>query len=298
MIILLDGVDGLSTPSGGDANLLFSWLPAILPPRTKVFVSGDSDSSYHQVLSGICATGVKLDLWGGDDVGKFLGEGLDKRGRKITMEQMAYVRRSLGDFCSPLVAQLTLHEAASWPSYMEGLDKIPLMPNAAYLIDRMLDKLERKHGEVIIRAIFGYVQCAKEGGLSTNEILDVLSLDDQLLKMIETLLPDGYLSVNRRFPVVLLTRILQECVDILELRSTADGSQVWGFAHKMIEEAVRKRCEKMKPHLHRGLGEYFGGIWAEGKKVEGKGQPIQRYVMAPHTCMNKGAKEQRGLRFQ
>ena len=183
---------------GGDPSLLFSWLPTITPPLTKIIVSGDCDSEYHPVLCGICPFGVKLDMWDTDDVQDYLSKNLDMRGRRITIEQMQYIRKGVGGHCIPLVAQLILHEAASWPSYMENLTDIPIRSQPSFLVGRMLDKLERKHGEVIIRACFGYIASSTEGGLSTNELLDILSLDDQLLKMVENLLPPKYLLVRAR----------------------------------------------------------------------------------------------------
>jgi hypothetical protein len=131
-----------------------------------------------------------------------------------------------------------------------------------------------------VRACFGYIASSTEGGLSTNEILDAMSLDDQLLKMVENLLPSGYLKLQRRFPTVILTRILQDCDDILRQSSTADGTVVWAFAHRVISDNVRKRCEKMAPHLHRGLADYFSGKFAEGKQVDGKGAVVHRSVDA------------------
>lgn len=100
------------------------------------------------MLSGICGTGAKLDLWDHEDVRMYVGKSLDMRGRRITQEQMEYIGKSLGSHCTPLVAQLVLHEAASWPSYLDGLESIPIRSNADFLTDKMLEKLERKHGEV------------------------------------------------------------------------------------------------------------------------------------------------------
>jgi hypothetical protein len=290
VIIILDGLDDLVVTPGNDTTMTFSWLPTILPRRTKIIVSGDTEKeTTHNVLNGICPSGLKVDRWSAECVEKYILTKLESRGRVITKEQMGHVTKSLGEHSSPLVAQMVLHEVATWSSYMEKDHFTPIRPQAAWLVDRMLDKLERKHGEVIIRAVYGYIDCAVEGGLSTNEILDVCSLDDQLLKMMEVLLPDGYSRVSRRFPTVMLTRILQESVDILEQRVTADGSLVWAFAHKMISASVRRRCEKMSPHLHRGLAEYFSGMHADGKQFCGTGDVINRSV-DPQSLLGFGGK--------
>ena len=91
------------------------------------------------------------------------------------------------------------------------------------------------------------------------------------------------MQLQRRFPTVILTRILQECGGILERRTTADGTIVWGFAHRLVAENVIKRCMKMMPHLHRGLADYFSGKFAEGKALTiPKTKPIPRFVSPQH----------------
>ena len=156
------------------------------------------------------------------------------------------------------------------------------------LIDKMLDKLEGKHGAIIIRATFGYLFYSVEGGLSTNELLDVLSLDDKLLNMLEKVLPPDCLKLQRRFPSVVLRRILQDCVGILEDRSTADGTIVWGFSHNQIKAAVGRRTKTMEATLRSNLADYFSGRYSDGKPLAPNAEPIPRYVDTQKLINHQG----------
>ncbi|GMI14525.1 hypothetical protein TrLO_g4897 [Triparma laevis f. longispina] len=302
-ILLIDGLDCLGMADVSDTRLLFSWLPTILPKYVKIIFSGDSEAKSHDALSSLAGGNeAKIDKWGIADVNKFIQEKLGFRGRTITPEQTSYVDKSIGGFATPLTAQLIMHEAASWPSYLteKTLLKIPIRNSSAWLIDKMLDKCEKKFGEIVVRIIFGYLYCAMEGGLTTNELLDVLSLDDRLLNMLAKLLPPGCLKLQRRFPPVVWARICQDCVDILETRVTVDGTIVWAFAHSAINEAAGKRCQKIQKNLHANLANYFGGADSAGRYCDPQtlvdeidGKPNLRKIMEYPYHLVKGEEWER-----
>jgi hypothetical protein len=288
LVILIDGCDELQSTSS-DSSLLFSWIPSILPRGIKLILSSDSGCPLHKQLTSISnSQSIELHPWSEADASRFIKAKLKDRGRAINKAQSSYISECLSPFCTPLVAQLVMHEAGSWPSYMENLDSIPLRNKSDSLIDKMLDKLEAKHGAIVIRATFGYLFYSVEGGLSTNELLDVLSLDDKLLNMLEKVLPPDCLKLQRRFPSVMLTRILQDCVDILEDRSTADGTIVWGFSHNQIKAAVGRRTKNLEATLRTNLADYFSGRYSDGKPLTPHTDPILRYVDAQRLISHQG----------
>ncbi|GMH82373.1 hypothetical protein TrVE_jg6669 [Triparma verrucosa] len=288
-ILLIDGLDCLGMADVSDTRLLFSWLPTILPKCVKIIFSGDSEAKSHDALASLAGGNeVKVNKWEIADVNRFVEDKLALRGRTITPEQTKYVDKSIGDFATPLTAQLIMHEVASWPSYLGNAEllRIPLRNSSAWLIDKMLDKCEKKFGEIVVRIIFGYLYCAMEGGLTTNELLDVLSLDDRLLNMLARLLPPGCLKLQRRFPPVIWARIRQDCADILQTKSSADGTIVWAFSHSAIKEAAGKRCQKIQKNLHANLADYFGGSNREDRYCDPQnlvdeidGKPNLRKIM-------------------
>jgi len=286
LVILIDGCDELQTTSL-DSSLVFSWIPSILPRGVKLILSSDSACSLHKQLMSLSNSQVvELHPWSEVDATRFIKAKLKDRGRTINEAQSAYISECLSPFCTPLTAQLVMHEASSWPSYLENVESIPIRNQSDSLIDKMLDKLEKKHGPIVVRTTFGYLFYSVEGGLSTNELLDVLSIDDKLLNMLEKVLPPDIFKLQRRFPSVLLTRILQECVDILEKRSTADGTIVWSFSHKQIHAAVGRRTKNMESNFRNNLADYFSGRYSKGKPLTPSSKPIHRYL-DPQNLINK-----------
>ena len=288
LVVLIDGCDELQSTSS-DASLLFSWIPSILPRGIKLILSSDSACHLHkQLMSMSNSQAIELHMWSEADASRMIKSKLKDRGRLINESQSSYISECLSPFCTPLVTQLVMHECASWPSYLVDVESIPIRNQSESLIDKMLDKLERKHGAIVIRASFGYLYHSIEGGLSTNEMLDVLSLDDKLLTMLEKVLPPGSLKLQRRFHTVILTRILQDCVDILEYRSAADGTLVWSFSHNQIATAVGRRSKNMEILLRTNLADYFSGRYSSGKPLAPDTTPIARYIDPQHLINQQG----------
>ena len=128
---------------------------------------------------------VEIPSLGGEDVEAFLAEKLIGMGRKITVEQMDAV--STANFknskINPFCVNLLAHELKSWtheksPSANDNAFILSASVSPASLVERVLKKLEQKHGELIFRACLSYIALAKEG-LTSNELLDVLSLDNR-----------------------------------------------------------------------------------------------------------------------
>ena len=288
LVVLIDGVDELSCADPSKSSR-FSWIPISLPRGVKFIISCSSNGGAQECRPARVANTVTLEPWNSDDVKGFLKLTLAKRNRNVTKAQLSHTLKCLGKSCTPLVAQLVLHEIALWPSYLDNIGST-LKNEPTWLIDGILNNLEGKVGQVVVRHTFGYIFCAFEKGLSTNEMLDVLSLDDDLLSYVFT---PGGLKLQRRFPSVILSQILSDSEgDILVKRTAADGSKVWGFRHKTIRDEIGKRSKYIQHLLHKNLADYFSGKWSEGKIA-----PVPRYV-APQNLHDEQGNSNLRLIFE
>ena len=256
VVILLDSLDQLS-PAYNAHEL--QWLPTTLPQNFKLVVS--TLPKQHGILDNLRAilpdkkcyveipklpreTGVAI-------INKFLL----KHHKKVTERQEKLLMDTFNKCPGPLFLKLILDEAVKWRSYTL-YHKLELQQTVQGAINKLFDNLEIKFGRTITSHALGYITIAR-GGISENELEDVLSCDDEALD-------DVYRYHNPpvegivRIPPVLAARIRFDIKDYIVERISYE-KYTMNWYHRQFIETARNRYAtgSLGEKLHRNLVEIF-----------------------------------------
>jgi tetratricopeptide (TPR) repeat protein len=270
LAVFLDAVDQLSDV---DNARDLTWLPAELPPHVRLVVS-TLPGECLQVLERKLPAETRLEL-----KPMLLAEGqalldlwLQDAGRRLAPAQRSDLVGKFALTGSPLYLKLAFEEAVRWHSYdglPAGSDDVPgLGEDVPQVLDDLLWRLskESNHGRILVERCLGYLTAAKNG-LSEDELVDVLSLDREVLADFLRRSPRSP-RVNR-LPVVLLSRLLFDLRPYLT-EVTADGTVLLRFYHRQLEDTVRSKYlgEQARLARHRALAAYFDSRDVGPRKVE------------------------------
>ena len=161
--------------------------------------------------------------------------------------------------------------ALSWAS-----DTKPpvLATTTPQLIKQRLEQIEAGCGQVVTAACFSYIALSRFG-LTRQELLDVLSLDNGAIKAYGTAnMPEGI----SRFPFVRLALWQHMAGSLIEMVET-DGGCLLCIASTAVLDAVQARYLAVaKAAAARTLCDYWSGRWAGTPKQLGQGVATNRLV--------------------
>jgi WD40 repeat protein len=276
LILFLDALDQLSE---ADTARGLAWLPSKLPAYTRLIVSALPGECLKALQSRVPGQ-VHLEVppLSAQDGRNILDAWLDEAHRTLQPEQLAVL---LGKFeaCGlPLYSKLAFNEARLWKSY----DPLPdLGGDIAGILQDLFDRLslESNHGSVLVSRSLSYLAAAKNG-LSEDELLDVLSIDEQVLADFQRRSPNS--PKADRLPVVLWSRLYLDLEPYLVERS-ADGAHLMAFYHRQMSEAVSSRylSEEEKPTRHRKLAEFFASEPLQPENGVGKIRQLRKFSEQP-----------------
>ena len=177
LILFLDALDQLSDTDNA-RNLI--WLPADLPPNVRLIVSTLPGECLQALESKLPAENrLEVQPMSVEEGKNILTEWLSDVNRQLQKKQEEYLLGKFQQCGLPLYLKLAFEEARLWKSY----DALPELSEDIPGILRDLFKrlsLESNHGEMLVSRSLGYLAAAKNG-LSEDELLDVLSLDKEML---------------------------------------------------------------------------------------------------------------------
>ena len=158
-------------------------------------------------------------------------------------------------------------EVSRWHSY-DTLDTASLEYTIKGVINKLLERVERKHGLTFVTHALSYLT-ASTAGLSDAEIEDVLSLDDCVLNDVYI----HWIPPVRRIPPLLWPRLMAELSSYIVERE-ANGILVFYWYHRQFISVSRQRYLSDSTHrvrTHSMLADYYLGTWGGGraKPVDG-----------------------------
>jgi hypothetical protein len=264
-------LDGLHQLSDADQAHDLVWLPASLPEHVRVVVS-----TYPQLLetleakrpaprilrsSGFGAGG--LDSLSRDDLGELFDRRLEDAYRTLDEQQHGHVLDFLGHtYETPLFLglafQLAFEEARTWRSYTEPR---PFGQDVRGVIRDLFARLARPehHGRLMVERTLGYLAASRDG-LAEDELLDVLSADDELYayvaKHAHHALPAT--NGNRQLPVVLWSRLFLDLKPYLTERRVEDATLL-SFFHREVTNVASEMylAGESGKARHAALAAYF-----------------------------------------
>ena len=151
-------------------------------------------------------------------------------------------------------------QVCRWKSYTAP-EKTVLMTNVQDSVFQLFQRVENKHGWMLVSHALAYVTASKNG-VSEPEIEDFISLDDRVLDDIY----QYHLPPTRRIPPLLWTRVRSDLPGYLA-DSEADGVCVINYYHKQFKHAAKKRYfldDTDYLYFHSYMSDYFLGTYGGG----------------------------------
>eukprot|EP00966_Prymnesium_polylepis_P295221 6817761-Prymnesium_polylepis.1 len=172
------------------------WLPdeACIPSNVRIIVSCLPDDDVHNPDESSyrygCATRleklgvptVKVGAVVGAESDAVVSGMLAAAGRALTTEQRSELQAALGEAPTVLLCRLSVDRALRWQSSeVPEPGTFPQDVDAA--INGEFDRLEKIHGEILVKRALAYLTWSTNG-LSSAEMIDVCSLDDEILRAV------------------------------------------------------------------------------------------------------------------
>jgi WD40 repeat protein len=264
LIIFLDALDQLSEDEG--AHNLF-WLPRELPDHVRLIISTAMDppeclKSLEEKLPD--SNLIQLEPMNQEDGEAILNLWLKAASRHLQPDQFKHVMDRFmgidGDELAgglPLYLKLAFEEARHWRSYSDPAETI-LEPTITSVIRHNLFKRlsqEGNHGQRMVSRSLGYLAASKNG-LTEDEMLDVLSLDEEVMANFRQRSPKS--PKVHRLPVIVWSRLHADLEAYLSERG-GDGTSLMTFYHRQLGEVVRQDyLNGDEGHFrHEHLANYF-----------------------------------------
>ena len=223
MIIFLDSVDQLNK---NDYNL--EWVFKKYPANMKLIFStlashGDILKNF-QFLVHNQENYLEVGLLDFDQSISITKKFLSDLGRKLTDKQMKIIEDlfKLDETkLYPLYVKLIFDIISKWNSYSEVTEEFLKCYTIDDCVEYIFETMEQDYGKLLVSRCLFYLT-SSENGISSVELEDVLSLDDELLfEVFEFRTPP-----IRRFPVSLWNRIRNHLGEYITLKEV-DDTQVY-----------------------------------------------------------------------
>jgi hypothetical protein len=254
LIIFLDAFDQLSDV---EHTRNFIWLPADLPEHVRLIVStlpGQCLSALERKLPPLNL--IKLEPMPPEEGCTLLDLWLKDAGRTLQDHQREEILSKFAGCRLPLYLKLAFEEARRWKSYNE---KTELSPDIPGVIRDLLARLssDKNHGAMLVSRGLGYLAAAKNG-LSEDELLDVLSLDEDEEVFHDFMKRAHHEPPEQRLPVVIWSRLYFDLEPYLTEHSVEDASLLT-FYHRQLGEVVAEEylTTDAQRERHRVLADYF-----------------------------------------
>ncbi|KAL8572753.1 hypothetical protein ACOMHN_030335 [Nucella lapillus] len=294
VLVIIDGVDGLSDDHDGRK---MTWLPRDLPDHVKVIVSTLPEDKFgclpslRKLMEGKTESFQEVPELPQVDAAAMVNHWLKTGGRCLTQHQFDVLMNAFAKCPVPLFLKIAYNETLLWRSYSNP-EMCKLADGVKKLGTLRFARLEKDHGEPLVRRALGYITAGRHG-VTSNEMEDLLSLDDVVMDEAQ----DVYQPPKRRLPPLLWARLLHDLKDLLH-EFSADRVKTLRWAHSQFQEAAQDRYLKQRdkaPSYHKAMAEYFMGMWSGNPKpYSGNEQGADRlvanqeYFLEPEDSLHDG----------
>jgi len=255
VFVFIDALDQLG-PSSEESDL--AWLPSELSASVRVVVSAVQGPLSTQLERRLGEGAVvTIDPLLPNEADALLGAWLADAGRTLQPHQRAEVLQSFSALGLPLHLRFAFEEARRWPSYL-GEEETRLADTVPGVIRDLLARLSREdqHGAVLVERSLGLLAAAKSG-LAADELVDLLSEDDEVLADFRRRSPRS--PTLARLPDIVWSRLFSDIEPYLNER-WADGRALLAFYHRQVADVLGEEFLAADDGRarHTALAGYFG----------------------------------------
>jgi hypothetical protein len=255
--IFLDALDQLS-PSDNSHSLW--WFPRNLPAGAKLIATvldrEDESGECHRSAKRMFPDSIiSLAEMNEADGRALLNLWLSDAARRLQPAQEQIVLDGFRKSPYPLYLRAAFDDAKRWKSW----DTSQIMGvNVEGLLRNLFARLSRPqhHGNMMVQRCLGYLAAARRG-LTEDELLDVLSRDQDVLNEFHQRSPDS--PATDRLPIVIWSRLYADLKENL-IQRQAYGAAVISFYHRQVREAVEREflpSESARVQAHQQLAAFF-----------------------------------------
>lgn len=236
LVLLLDSIDQLH-PDAYDCK----WLPLGFPPNVKCIVSTLPDhGNIYDNLTRLLASNktdnlfIKVPPFEPSTIEIVYNDWLKMKNRSLSTEQRLFINNLMikKKEILPLFMKLLFDIISIWHSYDPIDERLNTLNDVDDCIRYLFKRLEIIHNNILFSRALCYMTACRSG-ISQNELEDVLSLDDDVLKSVF----QHYLPPVRRVPGILWTRIRNDLDEYITEKEIDDAPVIYWYHRRFIEVA-------------------------------------------------------------
>ena len=233
LVIILDSVDQLDVDAYD-----CQWLPKVFPMNVKCILSTIPD--HGNILSNLKALINNISL-GPENMEHLLvavppfqpatvetvyTDWLAAKRRALSDDQRLFIRNLMEKQTEilPLYMKLIFDIISTWHSYDPIDDALHKLTNIDQCIRYLFNRLKKMHVTILFSRAICYMTACRNG-ISQNELEDVLSLDDDVLKAVF----QHYIPPVRRVPGILWTRIRNDLDEYITEKEADNTSVIYWY---------------------------------------------------------------------
>ena len=271
LVVFIDALDQLGED---DPAHSLTWLVGSLSPYCRVVLS---TTDVAPALSK-CRL-LELEVLPPTDAAAALDHWLSTARQQLQPAQREKLLAAFNRCGLPLYLRLAFEEARGWASYLP-LESCLLGDGVEGIIDTMLDRLSlgANHGLLLVSRSLGYLATSRYG-LTEDEILDVLSADDEVWQDFEQ--RAHHTPSERRLPVIFWSRLYLDLEPYLTERIVPGGTVI-SFYHRQLAERATERflADANGQARHKTLARYFAKqhLWFDSAQTQPNGRKAVELV--------------------
>ncbi|CAF2516523.1 unnamed protein product [Rotaria sp. Silwood2] len=270
LLILLDSIDQLHSDAYD-----CKWLPIEFPSNVKCIVSTLPDhGGILGNLKHILIENEKLFIhvppFEPSTVEIVYNDWLEIKHRSLSTEQRLFINNLMNkkNNILPLFMKLMFDIISYWHSYDPIDEKLNQLKDVDDCIRYLFKRLETIHNSVLFSRALCYMTACRSG-ISQNELEDVLSLDDDVLKNVF----EHYIPPVRRLPGILWTRIRNDLDEYITEKEIDDAPVIYWYHRRFIEVArelyISNLDETERKVIFQNVVDLFKETW------KGKNKPFK-----------------------
>ena len=272
LLILLDSIDQLLA----DAYHC-KWLPVRFPPNIKCIVSTlPSHGNIHDNLKVILNEKecphlfINVPPFDANTVESVYDDWLKMKKRSLSDDQRLFIKKFMLEKKEilPLFMKLVFDIISIWHSYDPIDERILQLNKVDDCIRYLFQQLEVTHNSTLFKHAMCYMTTFRNG-ISQNELEDILSLDDDVLRSVF----QHYIPPVRRIPGILWTRIKNDLEEYITEKEVDDVPVIHWYHRRFIEVAnafyISKLNSDERSTIFQNVVDFFNETW------KGKNKPFK-----------------------
>ena len=231
LLLIFDSIDQLSKDAYN-----CEWLPKIFPKNIKCIVStlpdhGDILSNLKSIINSNQLSNencehlfLLVSAFDSSMVEIIYKDWFEKKQRTLSNEQYLFVIQWMKKRITivPLLMKLFFDILCTLHSYDTIDNRLKICRTVDDCILYLFKQLQIKHNNVLFRRALSYMTACRNG-ITQNELEDVLSIDDDVLKSVF----EHYIPPLKRLPGILWTRIRNDLDEYVTEKQVDDSSVIY-----------------------------------------------------------------------